>query len=216
MYLPMALLAIAAAIGIDSVCCASRRWGRVVAASAVGAAVALGLVSRAESTDWHDSVSLWSELAETYPDEPRFLMRVGDALLYQGQSDGALAVYQRLREQYPTFGSPRAAHAAILESRGQASAAEQLLAEGVRTSQTRSMREEYAFFLLRHGELAPSDVGAARAALVELAPVLAARGKRAPTIRRAIELLGGMGETELVEQLNGRLAELAARAGNAD
>ncbi len=209
-YLPLALAVIAGARGlallIDRGRTASRGAALVVAASAL----ALGAASAHQTDRWAHAATLWEPVAREHPDEPRALMRVADAYLYIGDLDAALARYEDVQRRYPDFVTSLPGHAATLQELARADEAEPLLARAVRLDGSNDYREVYGFFLATH-EITPSDHAAARASLVTVGRLLAARGKRPTTVARAAELLRGYGEVELAAALARRGAELKRR-----
>ncbi|HTE55226.1 MAG TPA: hypothetical protein VK698_30445 [Kofleriaceae bacterium] len=208
LYLPLALGTLGLALGLTGV--AARR--RIVVGGAIVAAIALalGAVSVRQTAMWRDSPSLWAPVARAYPDDPRALMRLGDAHLFTGDLGGAVREYEALHRRFPDFATSLPAHAAALDGLGRAAEAEALLALAVRLDPREPNLEGYGFFLATH-EIAPGDDRAAHLSIITVGRLLAARGKRPATVRRAARLLRGYGEVALAAALERRLAELEQR-----
>jgi tetratricopeptide (TPR) repeat protein len=208
LYLPLALAVAAGARGIDRL--ASGRRAAVVGAVAA-AAIGLGAVSARQTRVWEGARALWLPVARAYPDEPRALMRLGDAHVFEGDAGAALAQYEEVRGRFPRFGTSLPAHARVLEALGREDRAEALLAEAVQLDRDRDLLEAYGWFLATH-EVAPSGGEEARRALLVVGRALAERGKRVSTVRRAAALLRGFGEVGLAGALERRAEELVRRA----
>ena len=204
MYLPLALAAIAIAHGID--------WARKRAQNVCHAIVALILVASvlttmSQTATWANATALWAPVAEHHPDEPRALMRLGDARLFDGEPADALAIYEHLRRRFPNFPTSTIAHANTLERLGRTAEAERVFALGAQLGDGPRYREEYGFFLIRNGAV-PSDPEQARASLLQITPLLADRGKRPASLARASELLDALGEPEAAARLRARRNQL--------
>lgn len=210
MYLPLAIAVCAAAAALTPVFDDVRRRPIAIVATLV-IATGLAFVSRAQTRVWHDSESLWTEVAAAYPDDPRAVSRLGDAYLYMGRPGVALPIFERIRADHPDHTNSLISHADTLEVLGRAAEAERLLAEGARRSTDAVFTERYGFFLVGHPDVAPSDDDAARRCLLIVGALLADRGKRPQSVARAAQLLARYGERAMVERLEARLAELAAR-----
>jgi len=210
LYLPLALLAIPLGFGVAFLL--SRYRARVVAPLLAVVLVVAAIASRQQARVWRDAPTLWREVAAAYPDEPRALMRLGDAYLFVGKPQVALEIYERLRERHPEFTTSLLAYGHALMLVGRPAEAERIIADGARRTQSPSFLDEYAVFLIRHPAIEPSDADTARIALLRIAPLLAARGKREASLERAIELLERYGERETAASLRSRLRELRQRA----
>ncbi len=212
LYLPLALAVVPLAVGLDRLLAADHR--RRAAASATALALVLGaatLATRAQARVWRNAPTLWTAVAEAYPDEPRALMRVGDAYLFVNRPDVALAVFDELHRDHPDFATSALSHAVALQLLGRFRDAEAVLAAGARRAGTPRFLDDYGFFLIGHPELAPSDPETACAALNQIAPTLAARGKRPAGLRRAIELARDCSAHDQQAALERRLQEILAR-----
>lgn len=209
LYLPLALLAAGGATSLDRMAAARPRGA---AAALAVALVLLGLGSRAQVEVWRDAPALWTHTAAAYPGEPRALVRVGDAYLFIGRPDLALAVYQQVRQIDPKFTSGLISQGDALEQLGRAAEAEVILAEGAGRGEHPLFRDRYGFFLIQHPELEPSAPEAARAALAQIAPLLAERGKRPAGLDRAAVLLERYGEPEHAAALRARRALVQSRS----
>jgi len=210
LYLPLAMLVIPFGYGIAFL--VSRFRARNVAPLAVAVLLVATLVSRGQARVWRDAPTLWHEVAAAYPDEPRALMRLGDAYLFVGRPRVALEIYERLRERHPEFETSLLAQGHALMMLGRPVEAERVLAEGSRRTNAPSFLDAYAVFLIRHPRIAPTDPDTARAALLRIAPLLAERGRREPSLERAIQLLDSYGEREQAASLRKRLLEIRQRA----
>ena len=209
LYLSLALAVMAGARGLDRL--ASRPRGVARAALPVVLAVlAFGLATAGQAPVWKSARSLWRPVARAYPDDPRALMRLGDAELYMGHTAAAMHAFETIAERFPDFAASLPSHAMVVESLGRTAEAEELLARAVRIDGGTVYLETYGLFLATH-DLAPSDDRAARAALIAAGKLLAARGKRPSTIERAARLLRGYREEALAAALDRRVAELARR-----
>ncbi len=212
MYLPLALAAIAVARvlgrGIDITSSVERGALGVI----VALVVALGVVaSRGQATMWRDSPTLWSELALAYPDEPRALMRVGDAYLFEQQPGQALLLFDDLETRFPEFVNARGGHADALMLTGRDADAERKYAQAAHAPGGPQQRDAYAFFLVSHGAVEPTDTALAHDALRAIAPELAERGKRPTSLARAADLLERYGEAELAAKIRARRAAVLQR-----
>jgi protein O-mannosyl-transferase len=210
LYLPLALAVVAGARGLGRLAADGRGASRLAAMAAALAAVVLMLASARQTDVWHNSRTLWRPFAERYPDEPRALMRVGDAHLFMNDPGAALEEYEAIRGRFPAFSDSLPAHAASLEALGSQVEAEAILALAVRLDRRPDYLEAYGFFLATH-EVAASDDAAARMSLVTVGELLATHGKRAATVGRAARRLRQYGETALAVALDRRLAELQLR-----
>jgi len=210
LYLPLALAVVAAARGLGRLADDGERASRLTAVATALAALAFTFASSRQTDVWHNARTLWDPVASHYPDDPRALMRVGDAHLFMNDPGAALEEYEAIRRRYPGFAASLPAHAATLQALGRNRGAEAILAHAVRLDRTRDSLEAYGFFLATH-EVPASDEAAARASLVTVGELLATRGKRAATVGRAARLLRGYGETDLASALERRLAELERR-----
>jgi hypothetical protein len=204
MYLPLALSVIAIARGLGWLGARTILVWVAVAAAAAG----LAATSRALTETWRDSVALWSRVAEHHPDDPRALMRVGDALLFDRKPEAALAVYDEIRRRFPDFPTSTIAHAQTLGALGRLAEAERMFALGVTLSPEPVYRENYGMFLLANTTVEPSNPDAARKGLLAVAPVLAEQGKGEKSLTRAAVLLERYGETATAAMLRERLAKV--------
>ena len=209
-YLPLALAVIAGARGLGRLMERGRIASRGAALVAAAAVLGLSLASTNQTDRWAHAGTLWAPVAREYPDDPRALMRVADAYLHIGDLDAALAHYEGVHLRYPDFVTSLPGHAATLQELGRDQEAERLLARAVRVDGSNDSREVYGFFLATHS-IRASDDAAARASLITVGRLLAARGKRATTVARAAELLRVYGEVKLAAELDRRLAELKRR-----
>jgi protein O-mannosyl-transferase len=205
-YLPLALavIGLAPALGWlwQRTAAADRTVVAVIAAGLIGGA---GLAARQQTRIWRDSVQLWTSLARVHPNQPRALMRVGDAYLFEGRPDAARRVFAELDRRFPDFAAPWPAYADALVELGRPTEAEAVLAKAARADLTPERLEHYGWVLLGTTGLAPSDGEIARAAVVHLAPLLAARGKRPASLERAAALLDHYGESALAARVRRRL-----------
>ena len=214
-YLPLALAVIAGARGLGRLMEHGRSVSRGSAVVVATTALVLGLASGHQTDRWAHAGTLWAPVAREYPDDPRALMRLADAYLHIGDLDAALAHYEGVHLRYPDFVTSLPGHAATLQELGRDDEAERLLARAARVDGSNDYREVYGFFLATR-DIVPSDQAAARASLVTVGRLLAARGKRRTTVARAAELLRGYGESDLVAALERRLAELDRRQAGGD
>lgn len=199
-YLPLALLVIAAARGLDAVL----RWRAPVAAVLVAAiAVPSALGSRSQAQRWRGPLAVWSRVAEMHPGEPRARQRLGDAFMAERDYLAAADVYEDVSARYPGFAEHLLGLGDAYYLMGRPERAELVYADAVRRQRTDFAREHYALFLAGN-EVAPSDHAVAEEALVHTAPLLIARGKRPTTLRRAAALLEGYGHAELAAKLRAR------------
>jgi hypothetical protein len=213
LYLPLALAVVAAARGLGAALGGDRWRGRRIAlAAAIALAVVAALVaaSRSQSAMWRDSSSLWSALAAEYPDEPRALVPLGGALIARGDVAAGLAVYDEIERRFPGFSDVEVARGSALAGLGRDAEADRALARAVARDDSRAVRETYGFFLVAR-RIEPADPGAARLALAEVAPLLAARGKRLASVRRAVELCDDLAMPAEAAALRARVAELERR-----
>ncbi len=210
LYLPFALLVIPIGAAIEYIL--SRFRARTVAPVVAIVLVAATLGSRAQARVWRDAPTLWHEVAAAYPDEPRALMRLGDAYLFVGKPEIALEIYERLRKRHPDFDTSLLAHGHALMMLGRLAEAERVLAEGCRRTEAPSFLDGYAVFLIQHPRVEPTDPDTAREALLRIAPLLAARGKRLPSLARASELLERYGQHEQALRLRARMREIEQRS----
>ena len=206
MYLPLLLAACAAACALTPVC-RIRKHRRIAVGIVVTAVLVGGGLSVRQTGQWHDSLALWIPVAEAYPDEPRAIMRVGDAHLAMKQPQHAAAVYERLRHSHPSFTTSRITYASVLERVGRVRDAERVLAE-IGPSQDEALLDRYGFLLIQHPTLEPSDDEAAHRAIVYIAPLLARRGKRRASLHRAHVLLVRYGEAEHARRIEERMNRL--------
>lgn len=213
-YLPLALLVIAVAYGLDRLLGAPTARGRRTAGIlAVAALVLVAAIStsREQSRTWRDAGTLWLAVASEYPEEPRALMRLGDAMLFTARPERAVALYARIDQQFPEFSTHAIAHGDALEKLGRHRDAEAVLARGAAQRDEPVFAERYGFFLIAHGDVEPSRPDVARRAIVQIAPLLSERGKRAVSLRRTLELLIRFGETGWAERVQRRLEVIEAR-----
>jgi len=212
MYLPLALATVALARILSRFFDVTSALERLELWAALALALGIAIVAaRGQTTMWRSSTTLWTALADAYPDDPRALMRVGDAYLFERTPSEALLVFEDIAHRYPEFDGALGSHADTLTLLGRPAEAEQLYARAARAHDRREMRESYAFFLITHPSVAPSDNELAHRALVELAPVLAERGKRPRSLRRAATLLDRYGETAPAAAVRARAREVEHR-----
>jgi hypothetical protein len=211
LYLPLALAAVALARGLDHAHARGATMRRITLALAAATLPFALAQSRAQIPAWRDAPSLWTRVALAYPEEPRALVRVGDAYLFVGQPGPAVAIYEELARRYPDFTGGLMGHGDALVLAGDLVAAERVFADGARRGGARAFRERYAFFLARHPGLEPSDATTARLAVRELFGLLAERGKRRSTLLAAANLLDRFGDPELAAALRARAAALTPR-----
>jgi tetratricopeptide (TPR) repeat protein len=209
LYLSLALAVTAGARGLDRLASRPRGVARAVAPVAL-AALVLGLASAGQAAVWKSARTLWRPVARAYPDDPRALMRMGDAELHMGHTAAAMYAYEAIARRFPDFAGSLPSHALALESLGRIAEAEAMLARAVRIDGGGEYLQSYGFFLATH-DLAPTDDRSARASLVVAGRLLAERGKRPATVERAARLLRGYGEVALAAALDRRRAELARR-----
>jgi tetratricopeptide (TPR) repeat protein len=202
LYLPLAFGALALAEVASRQQTKTAR--RVIGAITVLGALACIPKTRADTRDWRDAVTLWSEVAALNPENPAMQARVGVAYLFERQPDRALAIYEALEREHPAFLEARIHHSAALEALGRLPEAERVLANAAEKSRNAVFHERYAFFLLDHVELAPSQPIIARRALSKLGRELLERGKRPRTIRLAADRMQEFGNLPLAEQLRAR------------
>lgn len=89
LYLPMIGLLVGLVWGVGDLA-AARRWsGRVVGAATIGLLVACAVLSRQQTTYWHDSISLWRHAVEVAAPNPVAYNSLGVALAEKGQYDEA-------------------------------------------------------------------------------------------------------------------------------
>ena len=233
LYLPLGLLVIAIASGLDRPLVArrlatsgsspdsspdpspglsSRQWPRLLAMMIIAVLVIAAIAaSRAQTRTWRDAGSLWFAVASHHPDDPRALMRLGDAMLFTARPDRAVAIYARIDQQFPDFITHAISHGDALETLGRHHEAEAVLARGAERGDLPVFAERYGFFLVAHGDIAPSRPDVARRAIVQIAPLLAERGKRPTSLRRTIELLDGFGDREWAARIRQRLQVIESR-----
>jgi hypothetical protein len=207
MYAPLALLAFALAAFLVEA--QPKPWTSVAIA---GVVILFATLSVMRIPVWRDSRALWFDLVDKNPDEPRALTPLANAFVYEGQPDVALALFEDIDESHPDYAPARADHGQLLASLRRFGEAEGQLARAARLGDTPDYRERYAFFLLI-APVQPSDDEVAERAMVELAPVLAERGKRLRTLERARDYLLRFGHPQLAEAVGERMAELREVSG---
>jgi len=205
LYTPLALLVPVLALLLTGVRTKVMRLGLCTVAVV---AVLIGVGTRAETRDWKQSTSLWSDLVDWAPDEPRALMRLGDAHLFQGEPTLALKVYEYLLATHETFIPPRSAHAVLLEEQGQLVRAEGLLEQAARLGDHSQYRRDYTSFLLQH-RVPPSNPETARTSMRDRLPWLTTTVKRPSTIERARDLFDTLGDANSAKRMDERLLELS-------
>jgi tetratricopeptide (TPR) repeat protein len=212
MYLPLAIVTVAGARALTRGFDLTSAVERVELTMGVALAIAIGiLAARGQTTMWRDSSTLWTSLADAYPDDPRALMRVGDAYLFEQRPSEALLIFEDIARRYPDFDNALSSHADALMLLERDSEAERHYAAAARAHGRRDFRESYAFFLISHPSTEPTDPELAHRALVELAPVLAERGKRPRSLQRAEKLLLRYGEREDAAAIRARIQVLDQR-----
>jgi len=87
--LPGAVLAVGCAVLL-------RRLGRGASWAALCLAAGLGVLTRAQSFVWRDSISLWTRAAQAEPPAPLVVRGLGSALREAGREKEALALFSRL------------------------------------------------------------------------------------------------------------------------
>jgi len=205
MYLPLALAGVAVARSVGRGLDLTSSVERGALALILALLVSLSAVaSRGQATMWRDSPTLWSELVVANPDEPRALMRVGDAYLFEQQPGQAVLIFEDLERRFPEFVNARGGHADALMLAGRDVDAERVYAQAARAPGGGQQRDAYAFFLVSHAAVAPTDRDLARDCLRAVAGELAERGKRPTSLARAADLLEGYGDADLAAKLRAR------------
>ena len=213
LYLPMALVVSAGALGLDKLRLPAKQLRLPVSVCAITIVLlTTGIITSVkQGTHWRSSTALWHHVADVYPDDPRALMRLGDAYIWEQNPTVAIAIYEQIQRSHPEFHTSRIAHGNILEQLGRNHEAEQILAQGAQTGLPEFL-DRYGFFLIAHPTLEPSHPGAASRSLQHIAPLLARRGKREAGLVRAIQLLQLYHQQTHLPALKHRLETLRQRS----
>jgi tetratricopeptide (TPR) repeat protein len=78
----------------------SRRWPQLAAAAVV---VVLAALTWRQTGVWHDSASVWAQVARVEPDSPIALNNLANQLMQQGRVDEAIARYRRATAVAPDY-----------------------------------------------------------------------------------------------------------------
>ncbi len=95
---------------------------RVALVAAGAAAVALGMTARAQTTDWHDSTTLWSRAVALDPDNDVALYNLAQARTDAGDAEAAITHYERLIALVPEHAPARSALGGLVADREQRAA----------------------------------------------------------------------------------------------
>lgn len=206
MYLPLALAAAFAAMAAGRLTSLAPR--RTIASAAAIAALFCGL-SWSAHRHWRHAPSLWRQVIEVNPGEPHALYRAGNGFLWVKRPDLALAMFERIEAEYPDFVTSRGVHAETLLALGRVVEADRRFAAAAEHGALLAL-DRYGFFLIKH-DVTPADPEAARTAMLMITPLLATRGKRPSSLRRAIERLRATGDHAAAALVERRLQEISAR-----
>jgi len=206
MYLPLALAAAFAAVGIGRLAARSSR--RVVAIAVVVCAI-FGALSWSAHQHWRDATTLWYRVVDLNPHEPHAFWRLGNGFLFIKRPDLALETFELIESEHPDFIESRNVHGETLRLLGRIEEADRRLSGACEHGDLYYL-ERYGFFLI-NVDIEPFDRETARTALLLTAPLLATRGKRPESLIRGISLLRGYGDDAAAALLERRLLEITDR-----